>query len=108
MIISLWYWPRISSSSSVSFIFQAFSEIPDLYVWYGPDTYMGANIMELFRQMTEMSNEEIANIHPNHNIESIKSLIPRLRYFQVNYHYAQTTYLGLSDYVDFITPHVNP
>lgn len=45
--------------------------------------------MELFRQMTEMSDEEIANIHPNHNIKSIKSLIPRLRYFQVNYHFAK-------------------
>lgn len=65
---------------------QAFSEIPNLNVFYGPDTYMGANIVELFRQMTVMSDEEIANIHPKHDRNSIKSAIPRLHYFQVNYH----------------------
>lgn len=65
---------------------QAFSEIPNLNVFYGPDTYMGANIVELFRQMTVMSDEEIANIHPKHDRNSIKSVIPRLHYFQVNYH----------------------
>ncbi|KAL1542039.1 quinolinate synthase [Salvia divinorum] len=71
-----------TSSNVVPTILQAFAEIPDLNVWYGPDTYMGANIMELFSQMTEMSDEEIASIHPNHNSRSIKSLMPRLHYFQ--------------------------
>ncbi|KAL0341602.1 UNVERIFIED_CONTAM: Quinolinate synthase, chloroplastic [Sesamum calycinum] len=73
-----------TSSNVVQTILQAFSEIPDLNVWYGPDTYMGANIMELFRQMTAMTDEEIAGIHPKHNRNSLKSLIPRLHYFQVN------------------------
>lgn len=41
--------------------------------------------MELFRQMTLMSDEEIAKIHPKHNKSSIKSLIPRLHYFQVDF-----------------------
>ncbi|KAK4479372.1 hypothetical protein RD792_014884 [Penstemon davidsonii] len=71
-----------TSSNVVQTILQAFSEVPNLNVWYGPDTYMGANIMELFRQMTVMSDEEIANVHPKHNRSSIKSLIPRLHYFQ--------------------------
>ncbi|KAL0441094.1 UNVERIFIED_CONTAM: Quinolinate synthase, chloroplastic [Sesamum radiatum] len=71
-----------TSSNVVQTILQAFSEIPDLNVWYGPDTYMGANIMELFRQMTAMTDEEIAEIHPKHNRNSLKSLIPRLHYFQ--------------------------
>ncbi|XP_051123257.1 quinolinate synthase, chloroplastic [Andrographis paniculata] len=71
-----------TSSNVVQTILQAFSEIPNLNVWYGPDTYMGANIMELFQQMTMMSDEEIAKIHPKHNRSSIKSLIPRLHYFQ--------------------------
>lgn len=44
---------------------------------------MGANIAELFQQMTIMSDEEISAIHPQHNKDSIKSLLPRLRYFQV-------------------------
>ncbi|CAA0818093.1 Quinolinate synthase- chloroplastic [Striga hermonthica] len=71
-----------TSSNVVQTILQAFAEIPDLNVWYGPDTYMGANIMELFQQMTLMSDEEVASVHPKHNRSSIKSLIPRLHYFQ--------------------------
>lgn len=43
---------------------------------------MGANIAELLQQMIMMSDEEISAIHPRHNRDSIKSLLPRLRYFQ--------------------------
>ena len=57
--------------------------MPDLHVWYGPDSYMGANIAELFQQMTKMTDDEIAEIHPEHNRDSIKSLLPRLHYYQV-------------------------
>ncbi|XP_073045960.1 quinolinate synthase, chloroplastic-like [Primulina eburnea] len=43
-----------TSSNVVQTILQAFAEMPNLSVWYGPDTCMGANIMELFRQMAVM------------------------------------------------------
>ncbi|KAF3624493.1 Quinolinate synthase, chloroplastic [Capsicum annuum] len=71
-----------TSSNVVQTILQAFAEVPDLKVWYGPDTYMGSNIMELFSQMSMMTDEEISEIHPLHNRSSIKSLLPRLHYFQ--------------------------
>lgn len=71
-----------TSSNVVQTILQAFTEIPNLTVLYGPDSYMGANIAELFRQMTVMTDEEIAEIHPKHDRNSIKSLLPRLHYFQ--------------------------
>ncbi|KAL2515552.1 Quinolinate synthase [Forsythia ovata] len=71
-----------TSSNVVQTILQAFAQIPNLNIWYGPDTYMGANIMELFQQMIVMSDEEIADIHPEHNRSTIKSLLPRLHYFQ--------------------------
>ncbi|XP_060204552.1 quinolinate synthase, chloroplastic isoform X2 [Lycium barbarum] len=71
-----------TSSNVVQTILQAFAEVPDLKVWYGPDTYMGSNIVELFSQMTMMTDEEISEIHPLHNRTSIKSLLPRLHYFQ--------------------------
>lgn len=45
---------------------------------------MGANIVELFRQMVSMSDEEIALIHPKHDRNSIGSLLPRLHYFEVS------------------------
>ncbi|GAA0162530.1 transferase [Lithospermum erythrorhizon] len=71
-----------TSSNVVQTILQAFAEVPNLTVWYGPDTYMGANIAELFRQMIVMTDEEIAEIHPKHSRNSIKSLLPRLHYYQ--------------------------
>ena len=57
--------------------------MPDLTVWYGPDSYMGANLAEMFRQMLSFSDKEIAAIHPAHNRETIAALLPRLKYFQV-------------------------
>ncbi|KAL8230576.1 hypothetical protein R6Q57_000354 [Mikania cordata] len=72
-----------TSSNVVQTILQAFAQVPNLNVWYGPDSYMGANIIELFQQMTFMTDDEIAKIHPEHTRNSIKSLLPRLHYFQV-------------------------
>ena len=57
--------------------------MPDINIWYGPDSYMGANIKELFQQMTKMTDEEIAEIHPAHNRDSIRSLLPHLHFYQV-------------------------
>nr|GMD36233.1 quinolinate synthase, chloroplastic [Ipomoea batatas] len=71
-----------TSSNVVQTILQAFAEVPNLNVWYGPDSYMGANIVELFQQMTMMTDQEIAEIHPQHNIKTLKSLLPRLHYFE--------------------------
>ncbi|KAH7528387.1 quinolinate synthase, chloroplastic [Ziziphus jujuba] len=71
-----------TSSNVVQTILQAFAQVPDLEVWYGPDSYMGANIAELFQQMTKMTDEEVAEIHPEHTSDSIRSLLPRLHYFQ--------------------------
>lgn len=71
-----------TSSNVVQTILQAFAQIPDLNIWYGPDSYMGANITELFQQIAMMSDEEIAEIHPKHNKDSIKSLLPCLHYYQ--------------------------
>ncbi|KAL6644140.1 hypothetical protein ACP70R_018906 [Stipagrostis hirtigluma subsp. patula] len=71
-----------TSSNVVATILQAFSQIPDINVWYGPDSYMGANIADLFQRMATMSDEEIAAIHPDHNRKSIGSLLPRLHYYQ--------------------------
>ncbi|KAL5206417.1 hypothetical protein ABZP36_034626 [Zizania latifolia] len=71
-----------TSSNVVATILQAFAQIPGLNVWYGPDSYMGANIADLFQRMAVMSDEEIAEIHPSHNKKSINSLLPRLHYYQ--------------------------
>ncbi|KAK8933305.1 hypothetical protein KSP39_PZI015670 [Platanthera zijinensis] len=71
-----------TSSNVVQTILQAFAQLPNLNIWYGPDSYMGANIVELFNQMTGMTDDEIAEIHPEHNRNTIKSLLPKLNYYQ--------------------------
>ncbi|PSR95901.1 Quinolinate synthase [Actinidia chinensis var. chinensis] len=71
-----------TSSNVVQTILQAFAQVPGLNVWYGPDTYMGTNIVELFQQMAVMTDDEIAEIHPEHNQDTIRSLLPRMHYYQ--------------------------
>ena len=61
---------------------QAFAQVPDSHVWYGPDTYMGRNLVQLFESLSEASAEEVAELHPLHTPDTIKSLLPRLHHFQ--------------------------
>jgi quinolinate synthase len=72
-----------TSSNVVQTVLQAFAQIPDLTVWYGPDSYMGANLAEMFQQMLALSDEEIAAVHPSHSRLTISALLPRLHYFLV-------------------------
>ncbi|KAI4365959.1 hypothetical protein MLD38_021893 [Melastoma candidum] len=69
-------------SNVVQTVLQAFAQVPDLNVCYGPDSYMGTNIKELFQQMSLMTDEQISQIHPKHDRLSIRSLLPRLHFFQ--------------------------
>eukprot|EP01024_Parvocaulis_polyphysoides_P033103 TRINITY_DN29509_c0_g1_i11.p1 TRINITY_DN29509_c0_g1~~TRINITY_DN29509_c0_g1_i11.p1 ORF type:complete len:482 (-),score=79.63 TRINITY_DN29509_c0_g1_i11:647-2092(-) len=71
-----------TSSNVVQTVLQGFAQVPDLNVWYGPDTYMGRNIAQLFSELAQMSDKEIQDLHPEHNQESIRSLLPRLRYYE--------------------------
>jgi len=71
-----------TSSNVVATVLQAAAQVPDLHVWYGPDTYMGGNLAELFRRLVQLGDDEIAKMHPAHDVASVKSLLPRLHYFQ--------------------------
>jgi len=70
-----------TSSNVVQTILQGFAQVPDLTVWYGPDTYMGRNLAQLFTQLADMPDEEIKQLHPDHNQATIRSLLPRLKHF---------------------------
>ncbi len=61
---------------------QAFAQVPDLTLWYGPDTYMGRNLAQMFTAMAALSDEAIAQLHPRHTQASIKAMLPRLHCFQ--------------------------
>jgi len=72
-----------TSSNVVQTVLQAYAEIPDCHVFFGPDTYMGKNLMQTFNYMANyMTDDEIAEMHPSHNQNTIRSLLSRFDYFQ--------------------------
>ncbi|KAL3135700.1 hypothetical protein ABBQ38_006171 [Trebouxia sp. C0009 RCD-2024] len=71
-----------TSSNVVQTVLQGFAQIPDLTVWYGPDTYMGRNLAQLFTSLADMPDEEVRKLHPKHTQASVKALLPRLHYFE--------------------------
>eukprot|EP00210_Caulerpa_lentillifera_P006528 g6234.t2 len=76
--------PTISCTSGnvMKTLLQSYAQIEDLTVLYGPDTYMGENIRDMFTSIADMSDEEIKQIHPGHDKESIRSLLKRFEFFQ--------------------------
>ncbi|CAI5533211.1 unnamed protein product [Closterium sp. Naga37s-1] len=76
--------PTISCTSSnvVQTVLQAFAQVPDLTLWYGPDTYMGANLVEMLQQLASVPDDEVRLLHPDHTQASLRALLPRIRYFQ--------------------------
>ncbi|KAI3436690.1 hypothetical protein D9Q98_006105 [Chlorella vulgaris] len=71
-----------TSSNVVSTVLTAFAQVPGINVWYGPDTYMGRNLAQLFQSLAQLSDDEVREVHPAHTQASIRALLPRLRYFE--------------------------
>lgn len=71
-----------TSSNVVATILTAFAEIPDLHVWFGPDTYMGRNLGRLFASLGELSDARIAELHPAHSRATIAALRERFAWFE--------------------------
>src|SRR4029078_3381196 len=71
-----------TSSNVVKTVLQAFAQIPEVTVWFGPDTYMGRTLAELFRSMRELPDEKIRAIHPEHDRTTLASVSERFRFFE--------------------------
>ena len=71
-----------TSSNVVQTVLQAFAQVPDGNVWYGPDTYMGRNLAQLFTSLASATPAEVAALHPAHTPATVAALLPRLRYFE--------------------------
>ena len=41
-------------------------------MYYGPDTYMGRNLAVMLRAVSQLSDGEIAALHPAHNRASVQ------------------------------------
>ncbi|MFT5687072.1 MAG: quinolinate synthase, partial [Myxococcota bacterium] len=70
-----------TSSNVVGTILQAAAQIPDLSVWYGPDTYMGDNLRTLFTRLSKGGPAEIAELHPAHTPQTVADLLTRFQVF---------------------------
>ena len=53
-------------------VLQAFAQVPDIHVYYGPDTYMGRNLAVMLRSVSQLSDQEISALHPAHDRASVK------------------------------------
>ncbi|OQR94928.1 quinolinate synthetase A protein [Achlya hypogyna] len=71
-----------TSSNVVQTILQADAQVPGLNIWYGPDTYMGENLEQMFRHLVTLPDDKIAQIHPKHTQKTIASLLERFDYFK--------------------------
>jgi quinolinate synthase len=71
-----------TSSNVVNTVLQAAAEVPDVSIWYGPDTYMGGNLETMFRQYAQLSDDEVRKLHPQHTQASIRGLLERFHYFR--------------------------
>jgi len=70
-----------TSSNVVQTVLQGFAQVPNATVWYGPDTYMGRNLAQLFTMLSELPDEEVRALHPAHTAASVKAALPRLKYY---------------------------
>lgn len=74
-----------TSSNVVQTMLQAASEIPNLRVMYGPDTYMGQNLerlLEVIEEADDWTDERIkSELHPAHTNATLKKLKENLVVF---------------------------
>lgn len=70
-----------TSSNVVQTVLQAAAQIPDLSVWYGPDTYMGDNLRSLFGRLAMASDADVKAVHPLHSPATIAALLERFDVF---------------------------
>lgn len=71
-----------TSSNVVAMILQAAAQVPDISIWYGPDTYMGRNLRHLLTTLPALGDEAIAALHPKHDRRSIEGLLERFHLFE--------------------------
>jgi quinolinate synthase len=71
-----------TSSNVLSLVLEAFATVPELHVWFGPDTYMGHNLSAMLRAYAELPSDAIARLHPAHDRASLNSAAERFHWFE--------------------------
>jgi quinolinate synthase len=71
-----------TSSNVVKTVLAAFHQMPDLRLWFGPDTYMGQNLQVLFESLQHRDESEIRRLHPGHDRNSLTRVIAGFNHFR--------------------------
>ena len=71
-----------TSSNVVKTVLSAAAQVPDVHIWFGPDTYMGRNLEALFSQLALMDDSVVQAIHPDHTAATVGALLDRFHVFQ--------------------------
>ncbi len=70
-----------TSSNVVHTILQAASQLPTASIWYGPDSYMGDNLLTLLDSLTKADLATVQAVHKDHTPASIAALLRRFHRF---------------------------
>lgn len=71
----------VTSSNVVRTVLQAFAELPDVEIFFGPDSYMGANLHTLLAGAAALGDAACAALHPAFDAAQVRACLPRLRWF---------------------------
>lgn len=71
-----------TSSNVVRTVLSAFAECPEVDLWFGPDSYMGANLAAMFERYASLDAAAVAKLDPRHDPDSIERLRQRFHYFE--------------------------
>lgn len=71
-----------TSSNVVQVILQAAAQLPDINIWYGPDTYMGENLQRLFASLLKIDEYRIRELHPVHSYSTIRELLNHYHFYK--------------------------
>lgn len=70
-----------TSSNVVNTILCAFAQLPEVRVWFGPDTYMGQNLRFMFETLQDMPLEAIRRLHPEHDRNTLACVVKGFDFF---------------------------
>lgn len=70
-----------TSSNVVATVLSAAAAVPDVQIFFGPDTYMGHNIATLLDTLARGTDEAVKKLHADHDVASVRALRERFHYF---------------------------
>jgi quinolinate synthase len=71
-----------TSSNVVPLVLQAFAQVPNLHVWFGPDTYMGGNLANMLQTFAGLPREVAARLHPQHTPATLAAAREHFHWFE--------------------------